>query len=73
MAGEGSYGRVLDGGISRARFLKLAGLGAGLSLSRFYVLPERRRGPGVRGAGDPGRHQVPHRRVVAAPAGVEDR
>ena len=32
MAGEGSYGRVLDGGISRARFLKLAGLGAGLSL-----------------------------------------
>ena len=32
MAGEGSYGRVLDDGISRARFLKLAGLGAGLSL-----------------------------------------
>jgi hypothetical protein len=32
MAGEGGYGGVLDGGVSRARFLKLAGLGAGLSL-----------------------------------------
>ena len=32
MADEGGYGGVLDGGVSRARFLKLAGLGAGLSL-----------------------------------------
>ena len=31
MAGEGNHG-VFDGGVSRARFLKLAGLGAGLSL-----------------------------------------
>lgn len=32
MADGGGYGGVLDGGVSRARFLKLAGLGAGLSL-----------------------------------------
>ena len=31
MAGEGNHG-VFDGGVNRARFLKLAGLGAGLSL-----------------------------------------
>jgi len=32
MAGERDHGGVADGAISRARFLKLAGLGAGLSL-----------------------------------------
>ena len=40
MAGDMGYGGVTDGGISRARFLKLAGLGAGLSLfpgSLFYA------------------------------------
>ena len=38
MAGEGNHG-VFDGGVSRARFLKLAGLGAGLSLLPGSLLP----------------------------------
>lgn len=42
MAGEGGYGGVLDGGISRARFLKLAGLGAGLSLFPGSLFPAGR-------------------------------
>ncbi|HKH11435.1 MAG TPA: hypothetical protein VKA73_09850 [Rubrobacter sp.] len=44
MAGDGGYGGVLDGGVSRARFLKLAGLGAGLSLFPGSLFPA---GPGV--------------------------
>ena len=43
MAGGMGYGGVTDGGISRARFLKLAGLGAGLSLFPGSLFA----GPGV--------------------------
>lgn len=43
MAGDGDYG-VLGGGISRARFLKLAGLGAGLSLFPGSLFPGGRAG-----------------------------
>ena len=39
MAGEGGYGGVLDGGVSRARFLKLAGLGAGISFFPGSLFP----------------------------------
>ena len=38
MAGEGNHG-VFDAGVSRARFLKLAGLGVGLSLLPGSLLP----------------------------------
>ena len=44
MAGEGNHRDVLDFGISRARFLKLAGLGAGLSLFPGSLFPA---GPGL--------------------------
>ncbi|MDQ3375803.1 MAG: hypothetical protein M3533_02770 [Actinomycetota bacterium] len=44
MAGDESYDGVLDGGISRARFLKLAGLGAGLS---FFPGSMFSSGPGM--------------------------
>ncbi len=50
MAGDEGYGGVLDGGISRARFLKLAGLGAGLSLfpgSLFSAGPGMAQAAGV--------------------------
>ena len=44
MAGDGDHGGVLDGGISRARFLRLAGLGAGISL---FPGPLLSAGPGA--------------------------
>ena len=39
MAGTENRGGVLDGGISRSRFLKLAGIGAGLSLFPGSLFP----------------------------------
>ena len=44
MAGDGGHRGVLDDGISGARFLKLAGLGAGLSLFPGSLFPVGRAG-----------------------------
>ena len=44
MAGTEDGRSILDGGVSRARFLKLAGLGAGLSLFPGSLFPVGRAG-----------------------------
>jgi hypothetical protein len=62
MADEGGYGGVLDGGISRARFLKLAGLGSGLSLlpgSLFPTSPAAAQAVGTPELLDPARYPYP--------------
>jgi hypothetical protein len=65
MAGDGGHGGFVEGGVSRARFLKLAGLGAGLSLFSGTLLSANVAGaqaaevPDILDTGDPdGRYPI---------------